>query len=174
MPEPVSFQMWTASNSIYSTNNTQGLYGHIVVLAQWHIVGALTHGPIALATCWYDCPSLPVPCYPAWLRFVHLSTHFSIGMTQRGATQRKWHFADFFVPVLCSFGHRQPSNIPGFLDYARQCNMHNSTSYPCCATMLLLLHEQPYHDSSNCARAKKVYHAWAQYGVLSLAQRSGL
>ena len=60
---------------------------------------------------------------------------------------------DFFGGlILCPFGHRHPSHIPGFLDYALRYNTYFMSTLH---NMLVLVHE--HRTSSICARAKKEY-----------------
>ena len=43
-----------------------------------------------------------------------------------GEQHRERDFTDILVSFLCCFGHRWPSHIPGFLDYAKRRNTHGT------------------------------------------------
>ena len=70
-------------------------------------------------------------------------------ITLENNTKNMTDFTDFLWPILCHFGHRRPSLIPGFLDCARRRNTRDYTSCPHCATVFALIHEQPYHAEAH-------------------------
>ena len=92
-----------------------------------------------------------------------------IARPQHNVKQHREHgFTDFSWLNLCSFGHGWSSHIPWFLEYVEQyawlyfiSTLH---THACACNHTVLK-----HSTFNSARAKKVYSAWAQYGLPSVS-----
>lgn len=130
----------------------------------------------------YDCPSSSIPCCPALtllrpehaLYLLYIRHHAETWLCHNREQLRKHdcNLTDCFVAYFVSFWLWRASRILGFLNYARQCNMHDYASNPHCAPVLV--YEQPYHAIAHRASAKKVCHTWTQYGELTLVKQTWL
>lgn len=77
--------------------------------------------------------------------FLYKRHHITAQSQDNGEQHRTWFnwlFCGLFY--IHGFGLRQPSHIPGVLDYVRWHYMHY-TSCSRCTTVFVLVHKQPYH-----------------------------
>ena len=91
------------------------------------------------------CPALTLLRPEHELYLLYISYHAETWLWHNREQLRKHDckLTDCFVAYFVLFRLWKASRIHGFLDYARQCNMHDYASYPRCAPVLV--HEQPYH-----------------------------